>query len=202
MIIDKTKTHSVVPEINPVDQEDLPKPSRPTPFTSKYFQSVDMLDSETALETGFHSGSSKRSGLRLALWTWFSATVDALVLVSLSCFFMVLFSFLMKTSPSSVVALFLKNQNLISILAMLFVVTVWSYLIFMRAFMGASIGEWACDLRLGEPVQRFRLSYLAKVVLRTTLIMISGIIVIPLLSVVFGRDLAGDISGLKIYSLQ
>lgn len=74
-------------------------------------------------------------------------------------------------------------------------------MIFLRGFNGATIGEWTCSLRLGQPWQRLQSGYILKVLLRTTLIMATGIVTLPLLSLLFKRDLAGDISGLKIYSL-
>lgn len=166
------------------------------------FRRLEIIENDTDLGTGFRSGSQKRSGLKLAIWTWLSATIDALVLVSISSFFTLAFSFLMKTSPSSVVALFIKSQHPMLNLSLLFLLSAWSYLIFMRAFIGASIGEWTCDLRLGEPVQRFKVTYVLKVMFRTTLILATGVFILPLLSLIFRRDLAGDLSGVKIYSLQ
>lgn len=203
MIIDKPNTNSIQPEPLQVPEVRRSPVRGPViPFTNEIAGGLDMIDGESLLATQFDGGSSKRSGLKLAMWTWLSAFIDGLVLISISCFFTVTFSFLMKTSPGSIFSLFIKNQNLINVIGFLLMVTIWSYLIFMRAFMGASIGEWACDLRLGQPVQRFKLSYLFKVTVRTTVIVVSGIIFIPLLSLILSRDLAGDICGLRIYSLQ
>ncbi len=199
---EKSQTHSIVPEKPTNTPRRNPISKRKDPFSNNFFQHLEIIESDIATGVGFNSGSAKRSGLKLALWTWFSATIDGFVLISISCFFAVLFSFLMKTSPTSVVALFLKNQNLVSVLAILFTITVWSYLIFMRAFMGASVGEWSCDLRLGEPLQRLRLNYVLRVIARTTLIMVTGVVVLPFLSLFLGRDIAGELSGLRIYSLQ
>ena len=195
------KPASSMMEIPEPSSEAPSKQRRDFPFRSPV-NHLNILDTDALGFVGFHGGPQKRAGLKLALWTWFSASIDMLVLVSVSCFFTVLFSFLMKTSPGSVISLFLKNHNLGNTVGFLFLITVWAYLIFMRAFMGASVGEWTCDLRLGEPIQRFEVSYLFKVILRTTIIMATGIIVLPLLSVILARDLAGDIAGIKIYSLQ
>lgn len=150
---------------------------------------------------GFHGGSKKRSGLKLALWTWLAAGLDALVLVSTSCLFILVFSYLMKANSNSMFGLFLKNQNLVNMLCLLIAGILWTYLIFMRIFMGATIGEWTCGLRLGQPLERFHTSYILKVMLRTTVVLATGIFVIPIVSLLFSRDFAGDISGLKIYSL-
>ena len=97
--------------------------------------------------------------------------------------------------------LFLKNQNLTNVLGVLFLAIIWTYLIFMRIFIGASVGELTCGLRLGQPLQRFQFNYFFKVILRTTLILATGVVVIPVISLLFARDIAGDICGLKIYSL-
>lgn len=203
MIIEKRKTNLTQPERNlPHPPEEVPKRLPQSPFLNDLFHRLNIIDSDNSFETNFHSGSSKRTGLKLAMWTWLSAFIDTLVLISISCFFTVIFSFLVKTSPESIVVLFIKNKNLVNVSVFLFALVIWTYLIFMRAFMGASIGEWTCNLRLGQPIQRFKISYLFKVIIRTTLIMASGIILLPLLSLLLARDLAGDISGLKIYSLQ
>lgn len=192
------------PNIN--NDPSLPRPERiirspglPSK-TFDIFKRLDMIE-DASTHVGFHSGSKKRSGLKLALWTWLAAGLDALVLVSASCFFILVFSFLMKANANSMLSLFLKNQNSVNMLGVLFIAILWTYLIFMRVFMGATIGEWTCGLRLGQPLERFHFSYLIKVMLRTTVIVTSGIFIIPLISLLFSRDVAGDISGLKIYSL-
>lgn len=202
MIIDKSNTTSIQPDREAPLKRPSPRRGPIVPFTHDISSGVDMVDGEAMLSTQFNGGSSKRSGLKLAMWTWLSAFIDGLVLISIACFFTVSFSFLMKTSPGSIFTLFLKNQNLVSVVGFLLMLTIWTYLIFMRAFMGASIGEWACDLRLGQPVQRFKMSYLFKVIFRTTIIVLSGIIFIPILSLILSRDLAGDLCGLRIYSLE
>ena len=48
-------------------------------------------------QINFRSGSQNRSGINLALWSWMSAFIDTLVLTSISCFGLILVSFLMKT---------------------------------------------------------------------------------------------------------
>lgn len=169
-------------------------------ISDQVFNRLHILEDDIGL--GFHSGSQKRSGFRLAMWTWMSATIDGLILLAVSCLFVILFSFLVKAAPASIFSALFKHQHLSVTLVSLFTVTAWSYLIFMRLFIGASIGEWACSLRLGKPIQQYEKTYLVKVVFRTTLIIGTGIILLPLISLIFSKDIAGSISGLKIYSLQ
>lgn len=192
------KVPSVNPNKDPIN--DRPETENPNEkaFPDSWLFPIDFVDNETA----FHGGPKKRTGLKLALWTWLSASIDGLVLFSLSCFFMVFFSFLMKTSAKSFLSLVFNNRTGVEAFILLFIITGWSYLIFSRVFMGASIGEKSCDLRLGQPLQRFQADYILKVIFRSTLIIVTGIFVLPLLSAFFRRDLAGDLSGVKIYSLQ
>lgn len=196
---------SFVSEIVPTPSQDRTWPNGETPLPNirqDLFHGLDIVDSNFELGTGFRSGSQKRSGLKLALWTWLSAAIDALVLISVSCFFAIAFSFLMKVSPASLISTFIKEQQLPINLVLLFLLSTWSYLIFMRAFIGASIGEWTCDLRLGQPLQRYKATYILKVILRTSLVILTGVFVLPLISLFAGRDIAGDLSGVRIYSLQ
>lgn len=149
----------------------------------------------------FRGGSQNRSGFKLALWSWMSALIDGLILISISCFSMILFSFLMKTPARDVLKFVSIEPNITKMFVFSFLFSFWSYLVIMRVFMGASLGEWSCQLRLGQPVQRIRTGYCFRVIARTTLMLVTGIVAIPLLSVIFKRDLAGELTGVKIYSL-
>lgn len=186
--------------LTPTPERIIRSPLRPSK-PADIFNRLEMIEDDLSAVIGFHSGS-KKSGIKLALWSWFAAGLDALVLISTSCFFIMVFSFLMKTSPNSVIGLFFKNKNLINVIGVLFLAILWTYLVFMRIFMGASVGELSCGLRLGQPLERLQFSYFLKVMFRTTLILGTGVVVIPVISLLLSRDIAGDICGLKIYSLQ
>lgn len=170
------------------------------------FRRLDFVDDNDLSDMGFQGGSQKRSRLQLTLWSWLSVSIDALILIAISCFFVITFAFLMK-STSNEMLVFIQNQMLggkhavIKFFAISFICSFWIYLIFMRVFNGATLGEMTCYLRLGQPMQRLASSYILRVLLRTTLIMLSGIIVIPTLSLIFQKDIAGEITGIKLYSL-
>ncbi|MEQ1722587.1 MAG: hypothetical protein ABL930_05385 [Pseudobdellovibrio sp.] len=149
----------------------------------------------------FQSGSQKRSGIKLALWSWMSASIDALILISISCFGIILFSILMKTQMRDILQISNVESNIIRLFMVSFLFSFWAYLVVMRLFMGASVGEWSCHLRLGQPVQRIKSSYVLRVIARTTLMLLTGVVVIPIVSLILKRDIAGDLTGLRIYSL-
>jgi hypothetical protein len=151
--------------------------------------------------TGFQSGAQSRSGLQLALWSWMSALIDGLILISISCFSLILFSFLMKTQARELFRAVAIEPSIAAMFLVSFLFSFWVYMVMMRVFMGASLGEWSCQLRLGQPVQRIRAGYVLRVIARTTLLLVTGVVVLPVLSLIFKRDLPGDITGVRIYSL-
>lgn len=67
-----------------------------------------------------------------------------------------------------------------------------------RIFLGYTLGDWAYEQRLGLPEEMEKAGYSLKVVARQILIMVTGIITLPLLSWIMGRDIAG-VSGLCVY---
>ncbi|MGZ3692279.1 MAG: RDD family protein, partial [Pseudobdellovibrio sp.] len=152
-------------------------------------------------QVNFRSGSQNRSGINLALWSWMSAFIDTLVLTSISCFGLILFSFLMKTPAREILRGISIEPRIMDMFIISFFFSFWVYMIMMRVFMGASLGEWSCQLRLGQPVQRIKPTYVLRVVARTTLLLGTGVVVFPILSLILNRDLLGDITGIRIYSL-
>ncbi|MEK6626987.1 MAG: RDD family protein [Bdellovibrionota bacterium] len=150
---------------------------------------------------GFRSGSQKRAGFKLTMISWMSAFIDGLVLISISCFSLIVFSILMKTQISDMIKFTANEPNVTKMFFCAFIFSFWVYLVMMRVFMGASLGEWSCHLRLGQPTERMRASYIFRVIGRTTLILLTGVVALPLISLILKKDLVGNLSGLKVHSL-
>lgn len=154
-------------------------------------------------QTGFHGGPRiRRKGHRLAAWSWLASFIDALILVSMSCVFLIVFSWIVQTGAGSIVRELRAETTLSEMFLQVFILSSGIYMISLRVFMGATIGEWACDLRIGNLQDRFRHRYTLQVILRETLIIATGVITLPLLSLIFGRDLAGKVSGARLFSLK
>ncbi len=79
-----------------------------------------------------------------------------------------------------------------------FIVVGFIYYVGQRMFIGFTLGEWAYEQRLGLPEEMKKASYSLKVFYRQILMMVTGVILIPLISWIIGRDLGG-ISGLCTY---
>lgn len=153
--------------------------------------------------TGFQGGpSAKRKGYVLAMWSWIASFIDLLILVSISCAFLVSFSLIMKTSLGPLLKSLNSDQGQGLLFLQIFVVASWLYSVTTRVFMGATIGEWACSIRLGRPQERLHSGYVLRVLLRSTLIVGSGLVTLPVLGLLSGRDLAGKFSGLRLFSLK
>ena len=188
---------NIKPEISriPIEIPEEPPPEGPAPYPrslEKLFKNRAPLEWETG--TGFHGGPhGRRKGYVLSLWSLMASTIDALLLIAMSCVFLMVFIKIIKTP---------LTPSVLKDFAVIYVIVSWLYMITLRFFTGSSIGEAACDLRLGRPQERNAPGYFAKVVFRATLVVVTGLVVLPLLSLVFGRDLAGSLSGLKLFSLK
>ena len=154
-------------------------------------------------QTGFQGGPSRRrKGYRLALWSWLASTIDGLLLLAASCLFLICFSLIVKSPAGVILSEMFHTQGRGLFFVEIFAAFSWIYLITTRVFMGSSVGEWACDLRLGQPQERLSSAYTIRVVLRCTLILATGVVILPLLSLLFGKDVAGVLSGLSLFSLK
>lgn len=153
-------------------------------------------------DLGFLGGPQKRTGFKLSIWMWLAATIDTLVIAALTCFAMLCYSLLMKLGLKQALGFTLARDNAVMTFLVFFIFCGWMYFISSRTLTGASIGEHTCALRLGQPHERVKRSYLPRVIIRTTMTLLTGIITMPLLSLLFKKDLVGRITGLNIYSLK
>lgn len=84
-------------------------------------------------------------------------------------------------------------------LGVLFVTVMQLYVVIARAFFGATLGEWTFDLQIGQDEEQSQDSYPLKVAARSILNIVTGIVLLPLVSAMLGRDVAGQVSGVKLY---
>lgn len=81
----------------------------------------------------------------------------------------------------------------------LFLTVTFIYMVVSRTFTGCTPGEWAFDQHCGGDTKMSALTYVPRVVLRTLLVMITGFVTLPLLSYLFNKDYAGELSGLSLF---
>jgi hypothetical protein len=93
------------------------------------------------------------------------------------------------------------NRDIMTQVALLvmFVAVMQMYVVMARAIFGRTLGEWTFDLQIGQDAEQQQGSYPLKVAFRSFLIVITGLFLLPFVSVIIGRDVAGQLSGVKLY---
>lgn len=128
-----------------------------------------------------------------------SAFLDLIIVAAFSMVFLVALLTVTKIDLS-LVAGNLDRDNMTRIaLGVLFVAVMQMYAVVSRSFFGRTIGEWTFDLQLGVDEEQRREAYPFRVILRSLLNTVTGVVLLPLLSALIGRDLAGQLSGVKLY---
>ncbi len=195
-IPEESPTLSHWPLSTPQPEIRSPAPSIP----KNLFKPSRLVGSITEEQQGFHRGPmNRRKGRVLMIFSWTAALMDAAMVVGIGMIFLSLFFLVQRNYPLNMGLLFLKDRQ---ILCVLFVMLSFIYMIMLRSVLGFSLGEWACSLRMGTTLERISKYYPFRVVLRTVLLFATGIIVLPILSLCFGRDLAGSICGVRLNSLK
>lgn len=72
-------------------------------------------------------------------------------------------------------------------------VIAWIYMVASRAFAGVTAGEFIFDHRLGLPSQTLKASYGWKVALRTSILFATGLVILPLMEEITGKDILGKV---------
>ena len=197
------------PHIVPTKSPSNPKVER-NPF-KRYDNEIDFINDfnekpgliEPSLASRTSSaGPHRRSGFKLATWTFLAALIDTLILSSITCFCVLILA--MSISKFKIDSLFflIQGSNLVLTLIVSMVFLGWLYFVYARMLVGATVGEWSCSIRLGKPFERLQNQYMYKVLLRSSLNIMTGIILFPIISFLIGHDVLGKITGLRIYSLK
>lgn len=129
----------------------------------------------------------------------FAASLDGMLIVA--AFLMSMIAMLTITK----VDLFLNLSHpetsglIYSATGLLFVAVAFIYMVVNRAFVGYTPGEWAFDQRLGAQNEMETLTYIPRVAFRSFVTITTGFVILPLLSYLFNKDVAGQISGVALY---
>lgn len=130
-------------------------------------------------------------------WSLMPFVVDAMMVLALSLISLIVA--LLFTEADLIGELSLSEPDPYFILAVLlvFVATMFSYTVGMRTFFGATLGEVVFDLQTGgnSAQQNF---YPVRVFLRSLLVLATGLVTLPLISLFMQRDLAGELTGTEL----
>lgn len=131
-----------------------------------------------------------------------AAVLDALVGVGLGC---VLLAISLAITNANLVALLENSQTdtvTIATLGLLFLAGGLLYVLAARSFMGATLGEWSYEVRIGKSQARRRWYYPVQILWRGLLVTASGFILFPLISAIAGRDVLKYLTGVELVSIE
>jgi len=128
-----------------------------------------------------------------------SATLDLIICTALALVFLAALLTVTKVDLNVVLANLNQDLMVQVALGVLFITVMQMYVVISRAFFGQTLGEWTFDLQVGQDDEQQLQSYPLKVAFRSFLNIITGIVFLPLISAMIGRDIAGQLSGVKLY---
>ncbi len=131
-----------------------------------------------------------------------SAVLDTLVSVGIGC---VLLAVALSMTNVNLLALLENTQTdreTMFALAFLFVSGGLLYVLAARSFMGATLGEWSYEIRVGEHESRKRWYYPALVMWRGILVALTGFVAFPLISMISRRDVLKYLTGLELVGVD
>lgn len=124
-----------------------------------------------------------------------AGVLDAMLIIASTLLFMI--ALLMVTKVDLIATLTNTQSNpmvFVATLAM-FATVVFVYYVAHRIFIGATPGEWAYEMTVGEPAKIGTATLMINQVKRTLFVIFTGFIITPIISLVLGKDIAGMISG-------
>lgn len=128
-----------------------------------------------------------------------SAVLDFVFVIAMSLIFMAGMLTITKMDLATVVHAAQTDVWAMASLIVAFIAIMQMYVIVARSFYGRTLGEWTFDVQLGRDEDQTEAYYPFKVIGRSLLITVTGLVLLPLLSLIARRDLAGRIVGVQLY---
>jgi hypothetical protein len=161
----------------------------------KTLQKNRRLDFENKAAKTAAPVAAKADEYKKDTWNFSSALLDSMLVVAASLLCMIIVLMITKAdlisnlaNPDADGMIYLSTFSLLAAVSLI-------YLLINRMFMGATPGEWAFEQRIGKPEEMNNAMYSVRVLARSALVIVTGFVVLPLLSAALKRDLAGEITG-------
>lgn len=145
------------------------------------------------------SQAKAKTEFKPTTWSFSAAMLDSMLVVAASLLCMIILLVVTKvdlignlSNPDAQGMIYLST-------AAMFATVTFIYLTLNRMYIGCTPGEWAFDQRIGKPEELNKASYSLKVVARSLVVIVTGFIVLPVLSAILGQDIAGTITGARLY---
>lgn len=127
-----------------------------------------------------------------------SIIFDTIVVIGLTCLFAAAVLLVIDVDLGTIIQIAQTDFMTMLSLVLLCVSVLELYLIIFRSFLGSTLGEWAFDIQLGSQADQASPYYPLRVIWRSIIVIATGFVTLPLLSLITGRDLAGRLAGLSL----
>lgn len=184
----------VPPPMTPAE----PQGERPSLRQTPVIQPRERKES-TGVGTRRGAADSPAQRLQAAPVSIASAILDLVLVVALSLIFLVSLLLVTKVDLASVALNAQYDVTTQMSLLVLFVAVMQMYVVIARSFFGRTLGEWTFDYQMGDDHQHESATYPLKVLWRSVVTTVTGLIVLPLLSFIFRRDVTASLTGLQLY---
>lgn len=171
-------------------------PNLPPSLTGEKRSQLDFIDRS---EPRQESHKPSRPHLTPISFSLKSAFLDTLVILTLSLLCLICVLLVTQVELLSIVPDLQTDLTTQLSLGLLFIAIFQIYSIVTRSFMRRTLGEWTFDLQMGNHLQQESTVYPLRVAFRSFLVMLTGFVLLPLLSILVRKDLAGALSGVRLY---
>lgn len=161
----------------------------------KTLQKNRRLDFETKTTNKTTVPTAKTEEYKPDVWNFSSAFLDGMLVIASGLLCMIIVLLVTKADlianlarPDDAGMVYLATFALFSTVTLI-------YLLVNRMFLGSTPGEWAFEQRIGRPADMTEAMYSVRVLARSLLVIATGFVVLPLLSLIMNRDIAGEITG-------
>ncbi len=124
---------------------------------------------------------------------------DAVVVVGLTSLFLFAAFLVAKVDPLTVLHMLPQDPMTAVGLFVLVFSVIQGYLLIARSFFGSTLGEWAFEIEVGDRAEQESIAYPLRILLRSLVTTLTGLVLLPLISLITGEDVAGRISGVSLH---
>jgi hypothetical protein len=124
---------------------------------------------------------------------------DSIVIVGLTGLFLFATFLIARVDPINVIKMIPNDPMTAMGVGVLVFSLIQGYLLVSRAFFGSTLGEWAFEIEVGTPEEQMSALYPIRILWRSALTTVTGLILLPLISLALGQDIGGKLSGINLY---
>jgi hypothetical protein len=130
--------------------------------------------------------------------SWGAAFLDGLLIFSMTLLCMIILLTVTKVDLLKTLSQSSDREVFLGLVG-LFALVNFIYMTSHRVILGQTPGEWAFDQRLGQVHEQLELNYIFKTAARTMILLATGVITLPIVSEILGRDLIAQFTRLHLY---